>query len=282
MRRFIIICSALLTIAGCAQNRVEVKPVEAAPEPTMTEIAESNPSYWGYIDYLWAENGDSFSEEGFAAFLSDWIVEANKTGVSYTSFGYVPKESTENFDGIWAVAWKSKALRDEAWEKWIANKSAENLSENHSETITLGGEDYKNVFGFYAFRPREMSNPWNDIGPEQEPYNVDVMFCSFNEGQGADQLKSTISSEFSPWLDAYQEENPEASYNFSIEVPSYDPDPDFDYLWKNIHRNEAQANAGNAAWAETGGEIQKKFDTIATCQPPVRFAGYSFVDYDEA
>ena len=44
MRRFIIICSALLTIAGCAQDRVEVKPVEAAPEPTMTEIAESNPS----------------------------------------------------------------------------------------------------------------------------------------------------------------------------------------------------------------------------------------------
>ena len=278
MRHLTIIFSVLLIFVGCAQKETEVRVIDATPEPSMTEIAESNPAYWGYIDYLWAKNGESFSQEGFSAYLADWIDEANRTGVPYVSFGYVPTESNENFDGVWAVSWKSKALRDEAWDKWIANKSTEKLTSTHSSTINLGGENYKNVFGFYAFRPREMSNPWNDIGPNQEPYNVDIMFCSFNEGQGFEQIKEVVAAEFAPWLDDYEIANPEASYNFSIEVPSYQPDPAFDYIWKNIHRNTAQADAGNAAWAETGGEIQEKFDAIADCQPPARFAGYSFVD----
>ena len=220
MRHLTIIFSVLLIFVGCAQKETEVKVIDATPEPSMTEIAESNPAYWGYIDYLWAKNGESFSQEGFSAYLADWIDEANRTGVPYVSFGYVPTESNENFDGVWAVSWKSKALRDEAWDKWIANKSTEKLTSTHSSTINLGGENYKNVFGFYAFRPREMSNPWNDIGPNQEPYNVDIMFCSFNEGQGFEQIKEIVAAEFAPWLDDYEIANPEASYNFSIEVPS--------------------------------------------------------------
>ncbi|MFQ3263315.1 MAG: hypothetical protein ACI8W6_000632 [Porticoccaceae bacterium] len=247
----------------------------------MTELAEANPSYWGYIDYLWAENGDSFSDDGFAAYLADWIVEADALDVPYSSFGYVPSMPNENFDGIWAVAWKNKALRDEAWEKWIANGSSEKLASTHSQTLTLGGQNYENVFGFYAFRPRALSNPWDDIGPNQKPYNVDIMFCSFNDGQGYEQLRNTITNDLTPWLDAYELENPTASYNFSIEVPSYKPDPSFDYIWKNIHRNTVQADAGNAAWAATGSEIQEKFDDIANCQPPARFAGYSFVNEDD-
>ena len=282
MKRLLIICSAIFIIAGCSDKEAEVQTVEAAPEPTMTELAESNASYWGYIDYLWARNGDSFSQEGFSAYLADWIVEANATGVPYTSFGYVPAEPNENFDGVWAVAWKSKALRDEAWDKWLASDSTEKLASAHSGMITLGGEEYEDVYGFYAFRPREMSNPWNDIGPEQEPYNVDIMFCSFNDGQGFENLREVIAGDFSPWLDSYEAANPDTSYNFSIEVPSYQPDPAFDYIWKNIHRNSAQADAGNAAWTETGVAIQEKFDVVSTCQPPARFAGYSFVNDDEA
>jgi hypothetical protein len=279
MKKLIILFTVLLAVAGCTET--EDQAVTADPTPSMTELAEANPSYWGYIDYLWAENGDSFSDDGFAAYLADWIVEADAIDVPYSSFGYVPSMPNENFDGLWAVAWKSKALRDEAWDKWIANGSSEKLASTHSQTLTLGGQNYENVFGFYAFRPRALSNPWDDIGPDQKPYNVDIMFCSFNDGQGYEQLRDTITNDLTPWLDAYELENPTASYNFSIEVPSYKPDPSFDYIWKNIHRNTVQADAGNAAWAATGSEIQEKFDDIANCQPPARFAGYSFVNEDD-
>ena len=282
MKRLLIICSAIFVIAGCSDKEAEVQTVEAAPEPTMTELAESNASYWGYIDYLWARNGDSYSPEAFWNYTEDWIEEANATGVAYSSFGYVPAEPNENFDGIWAVSWRSKALRDEAWDKWLASGSTKKLASAHPDTITLGGDEYENVYGFYAFRPRELSNPWDDIGPEQDPYNVDIMFCSFNDGQGFENLREVIAGDFSPWLDSYEVTNPDTSYNFSIEVPSYQPDPPFDYIWKNIHRNSAQADAGNAAWVESGGDIQAKFDTIADCQPPARFAGYSFVNDDDA
>jgi hypothetical protein len=282
MKKLFITCLAMFAIAGCSEKEADVQSMEPAPELTMTQAAESNPSYWGYIDYLWAKNGDSFSQEGFAAYLADWVNEANRTNIPYTSFGYVPTESNENFDGVWAVSWKSKALRNQAWDNWMANGSAEKLASAHSGTLTLGGEDYENVYGFYAFRPREMSNPWNDIGPEQTPYNVDLMFCSFNDGKDFEDLRNVIVEEFSPWLDAYEAANAATSYNFSIEVPSYDPDPAFDYIWKNIHRNSDQADAGNAAWAESGGDIQDKFDSIADCQPPARFEGYSFVNEDEA
>tara|TARA_B100001093_G_scaffold485457_1_gene519826 strand:+ start:88 stop:936 length:849 start_codon:yes stop_codon:yes gene_type:complete len=282
MKRLLIICAAMFLIAGCSDKETEVKVVDTKPEPTMTELAESNDSYWGYIDYLWARNGDSYSPEAFWNYTEDWIEEANATGVAYSSFGYVPAEPNENFDGIWAVSWKSKALRDEAWDKWLARGSSKKLASANPDTITLGGEEYEHVYGFYAFRPRELSNPWDDIGPEQDPYNVDIMFCNFNAGQGFENLREVIAGDFSPWLDSYEAANPDASYNFSIEVPSYQPDPAFDYIWKNIHRNSAQADAGNAAWVESGGDIQAKFDTIADCQPPARFAGYSFVNDDEA
>ena len=282
MRKLIVICSVLLATVGCAQKEATVQSPAAVQAPSMTEIAEANPTYWGYIDYLWAKNGESFSEDAFAAYLADWLTEADATNVPYNSFGYVPVTPNEDFDGVWAVAWKSKALRDEAWKNWMANESTEKLTSTHSATINLGGENYENVFGFYAFRPREMSNPWiSEIGPDQTPYNVDIQFCNFNDGQGFDQLKDVVAAEFSPWLDAYDKKHPAASYNFSIEVPA-NADATFDYIWKNIHRNTLQANEGNAAWAETGGDIQAKFDAVAVCQPPGRFAGYSFRDYEEA
>ena len=75
--------------------------------------------------------------------------------------------------------------------------------------------------------------------------------------------------------------HPEKSYNFSIEIPD-SADSTFDYVWGNIHRNVLQANEGNAAWAETGGDIQAKFDAVSTCNPNTRFAGYSFRNDEEA
>ena len=179
MRKLIVICSVLLATVGCAQKEATVQSPAAVQAPSMTEIAEANPTYWGYIDYLWAKNGESFSEDAFAAYLADWLTEADATNVPYNSFGYVPVTPNEDFDGVWAVAWKSKALRDEAWKNWMANESTEKLT-------------------------------------------------------------------------------------------------------SNIHRNTLQANEGNAAWAETGGDIQAKFDAVAVCQPPGRFAGYSFRDDEEA
>jgi len=277
MKKLIVICSVLLAAAGCTQKEAQVESATTDPAPSMTQIAEASPNYWGYIDYLWAENGESFSDDAFSAYLADWVTEADATGIPYKSFGYVPAKPSENFDGIWAVAWKSKALRDEAWAKWTANGSTEKLHATHSGTIKLGGENYENVFGFYAFRPREMSNPWVSTGPEQTPYNVDILFCNFNDGQSFDQLKATVAADLSPWLDSYEKENPDASYNFSIEVPA-NAEATFDYIWKHIHRNSTQADAGNAAWAETGVEIQEKFNTVATCEPATRFAGYSFRD----
>lgn len=277
MNKLIVICSLLLATAGCTQKDAQMESAATDPAPSMTQIAEASPGYWGYIDYLWAENGESFSDDAFSTYLADWVTEADATGVSYTSFGYLPVKPNENYDGLWAVAWKSKALRDEGWAKWTSNASTEKLNTTHSGTINLGGENYENVFGFYAFRPREMSNPWVSTGPDQTPYNVDTMFCNFNDGQGFDQLKKTISTDFSPWLDSYAKANPDDSYNFSIEVPAFE-EATFDYMWKNIHRTTMQANAGNAAWTDTGGEIQAKFDAVATCEPVTRFAGYSIRD----
>ena len=75
MKRLLIICSAIFIIAGCSDKESEVQKVEAVPEPTMTELAESNASYWGYIDYLWAKNGDSFSQEA----VSYTHLRANET-----------------------------------------------------------------------------------------------------------------------------------------------------------------------------------------------------------
>ena len=272
--------SSLSLLIACAsekdQSNQEVA-IEENSEPTMSEVAEANPSYWGYIDYLWASNGENFTQEKFSAYVQDWRVEADATDVAYTSFGYVPVEPDERFDGVWAVSWKSKALRDQAWEKWLSKGSTEKLAEKHEDFITLGGENYEDVFGFYAFRPREMSNPWvSQTGPDQAPYNVDIRFCNFNENMGFDDLREVINSDFYPWLDNYELSNPDDSYNFSIEVPTRE-DATFDYLWKNIHKTAEQADQGNNAWIESGLDIQGKFDSVSTCEPSngfSRFAGY--------
>ena len=99
MRQLTIILSVFLIFGGCAQKGADVKSADATPEPSMTAIAESNPASWGYIDYLWAKNGESFSQEGFSAYLDDWIAEANRTGVPSVSAGSVPTESHDNFCG---------------------------------------------------------------------------------------------------------------------------------------------------------------------------------------
>ena len=52
MKKLIILFTVLLAVAGC--TKTEDQAVAADPTPSMTELAEANPSYWGYIDYLWA------------------------------------------------------------------------------------------------------------------------------------------------------------------------------------------------------------------------------------
>ena len=89
MKKLIILFTVLLAVAGCTET--EDQAVTADPTPSMTELAEANPSYWGYIDYLWAENGDSFSDDGFAAYLADWIVEADAILHQYKLLMYLSK-----------------------------------------------------------------------------------------------------------------------------------------------------------------------------------------------
>lgn len=279
MKKLVALIPILLLLFACAQEQTETKTAEIVSTKTLTEMAESNPDYWGYIDYVWTKDGEAMSDESLAAYVIDWVKEADATGVPYNSYGYIPVEATDNYDGIWVVAWKSKALRDQAWEKWIANGSRAKLDAAHPDTIMVGGENYEDVYSFYSFRPREPAStePWAGVGTSEKPYNIDASLCSFKDGQGFDQLRDVLTNDFYPWLDTGVEEYP--GYTFSIEVPE-NQDADFDYLWKNLHPSAALADSGNADFQATGVAIQEKFDQVANCNPMTRFDGY-FIKLEE-
>jgi len=280
MKKYIVLIPILLLLFACAQEQTETKTAEIVSTKTLTEMAESNPDYWGYIDYVWVKDGEAMSEETFAAYVTDWVKEADATGVPYSSYGYVPVETTDNYDGIWVVAWKSKALRDSAWEKWTANGSRAKLDAAHPDTLVVGGDNYEDVYSFYSFRPRDPVGEWSvSTGSDQKPYNIDVTFCNFNEGQGFDQLRTVLTDDFYPWLAATEQDISADSYFFSIEIPE-NQDASYDYMWKNLHISAAEADAGSAAFQATGTAIQEKFDQVASCNPMTRFNGY-FIKLEE-
>ena len=78
LNHFACLSSLSLLLACASENEPSNQEVvsEENSEPTMNEVAEANPSYWGYIDYLWARNGENFTQEKFSAYVQDWRIEA--------------------------------------------------------------------------------------------------------------------------------------------------------------------------------------------------------------
>jgi len=235
---------------------------------------ESLENYGGYIEYVWVNAGENNSPETFSGFVADWNGEMDAQGSSISAFAYLPTQENDNWDGLWVNAFPNKAARNEAWARYAEAGTEDRLASAHPGVIEPVGETYgDNAYGFYRFDPGELPTPAMSpsVGPDQTPYAVGALFCSFNDGQGWEELSAAISGSYVPWLASL--EGMETGYAFAIEVPDFETDQ-FDYLWKNIHQTADGAAAGGAAWAETGGDVQATFDEIATCTEPSYSTAY--------
>lgn len=250
--------------------------VDAAVEVAEVEVMdpESFDNYGGYIEYVWLKAGENNSPETFSAFVADWNAATDEAGSEMSAYAYVPMQENENWDGLWVNAFPNKAARNEAWASYEAAGTEAALAAAHPGVIEPVGETYgDNAYGFYRYDAEDL--PTNTMtastGPDQTPYAVGVLACSFNEGQSWDELGAAIETSYIPWLATLDEDT--SGYAMAIEVPDFETDQ-FDYLWKNIHQTAEGAAEGGAAWAETGAEVQAVLESIATCGEQSFSAGY--------
>jgi hypothetical protein len=98
-------------------------------------------------------------------------------------------------------------------------------------------------------------------------FNSNYMACSYNEGQGADELISSIDS-FDAWLDS--DENIDAPYGFMVLAPDYETE-EFDFIWGDFHQTVENREEGTANFLAKAPNIQAAFDEVASCQEVISY-----------
>jgi len=277
----ILLATTAVGVLVACQPATETAPEAEAAVDAVVETAEaeamdpeSADSYGGYIEYVWLKSGENNSPEAFSAFVADWNAATDEAGSDMSAYAYVPMEENENWDGLWVNAFPNKAARNDAWADYAAAGTEAALAAAHPGVIEPVGETYAdNAYGFYRYDVSDLptSTMTPSLGPDQTPYAVGVLACSFNEGQSWEELGALIETSYIPWLETVASDG--GGYALAIEVPDFETDQ-FDYLWKNIHETADSAAAGGAAWAESGADVQAAFEDVATCSDQSFSAGY--------
>ena len=271
MKNTVLLLAVMLLSVGCAkQDDMEMaEPVAAAP------AVENGPD--AYYEYLWCNEGEDFSQEKFAELTTNWnSVIDEMESPSLAAFAYVPRDvEVDEFDGLWVLRWESKSDSVEGWEAYAASEAAQAHEALYAAVLTCGNEVGVNRFGFDSYIPQPM--PATFTG-EPGPYFLTNTFCSFNEGKGPDDLRSTVMNQYLPMLSAGAEVNPQSSYWFMVGVPDFEERPagSYDFNWINYWQTVTEGEVSSAAFAESdeGQAMMMAFNNVASCQPAQSWDGY--------
>ena len=258
--RFICFIMFAGFLAGCSQPA----DTEGSADQTATQSsAPVEPD--AYYEFLWCEFGDNYTEEARDAYFASFNEIADSmTERGLRSFGYRPRDwESEDFDALWVNRWPDKEASEQGWAEWQAKGGNATLQGKHPGVLNCGQESGVNVFGYTTYIPKDIPASFNVESP---PYHVDNLFCSFNEGQGPEQLRSFVRDQYMPFLDRYAADNPDNSYWFAIGVPDVvlENYPQ-DFNWINYFKNSDEASVAIANYDNNEVEIQNAMAEVVTC-----------------
>lgn len=276
MRNILCLLAVMLFSVGCAkQDDVEMTEPVAADSSAEETAAGNGPD--AYYEYLWCNAGEDFSEEKFAELTTNWnSVIDEMQSPALAAFAYVPRDvEVDEFDGLWVLRWESKSDSLEGWDAYANSEAAQAHEALYATVLSCGDEVGVNRFGFNSYIPQPM--PATFTG-EPGPYFLTNTFCSFNEGKGPDDLRSTVMNKYLPMLSAGAEVNPQSSYWFMVGVPDFEERPagPYDFNWINYWQTLQEGEASSTAFAnsEEGQAMMTSFNEVASCQPAQSWDGY--------
>lgn len=96
------------------------------------------------------------------------------------------------------------------------------------------------------------------------------MFCSYNEGYGADDL-TAFAETHNAFMDDYEMANGTSGYWAATMAPFFEPEEEsaFDYMWFNGWTSDEERDAGWAAY--NAAAHASTADEFSTCNGPFVF-----------
>ena len=218
--------------------------------PTYSELGSDEYPQKFYVEYIPCELGPDYSPEAFAQdMLPGWqslLVEVDSKIVAAYGLGYESKPEDA----------------EEGWTTWAGYEKTAEWSEATSNILVCGNKE--DTFSFDAYMRRDVDS----LGEfDRTNFNSNYMACSYNEGQGADELISSIDS-FDAWLDS--DENIDAPYGFMVLAPDYETE-EFDFIWGDFHQTVENREEGTANFLAKAPNIQAAFDEVASCQEVISY-----------
>ena len=265
--KYLISVMVLLGLAACSSDTEEMAeaPVaEKAEMPAeMPAVADEPPMTIAMVEFVWHKKGPDFSEEALLAHTEKWAGIVDEAGWNLRSAAVItPRFDNPNAEFMWAMAWPSLEARNTAWSEWAESYEADWLASSEG-VFTY---DSETVPTFKPNRGRVSSMPTPVGGTGVREY----IFCSYNEGFGADDM-AAYRLAFNAYVDGVAAEAGPSSYWWAYLSPMFDPQPEnpFDFMWTNSWATDAERDAGQAAFVET--ELAAEAQTMLTCSDPFVF-----------
>lgn len=262
--KYLFSFAMVLGLVACGTDTEEAiveVPAAAIPEAQMT--ADEPPMSVAMVEFVWHKKGPEFSDEALLEHTEKWAAIVDEAGWNLRSASVItPRFENPNADFMWVMAWPSAEARNTAWTEWAASYEADWLASSEG-IFTYDSETVP------TFKPNRGRSP-AVITPVGGTGVREYLFCSYNEGFGADDM-AAYRLAFNAYVDTIAAEGGPSSYWWGYLSPMFDPDPEnpFDFVWSNSWGLDAERDAGQSAFAET--QLAADAQTMLTCSDPFVF-----------
>ncbi len=218
----------------------------------VTEVADV--TY--YNQFLPCTPGPDYSPENMRQMIVEWnSLEVMSDDLVWAG-GYAPKGDSNGQDnGWWELQWPSKEAADVAWEAWMADDVAQAWDKESDAVL----ECDNSAVSSWTFKTPGAESPDFDFSY----FATETYPCNLNDGMSSEDLMA-VAEKYNNWV----AENGTAEAYFYGIYEALDEDAMFDFLWLNFHQSFEGLEAGNANFAENGGDMQASFDKVASCRTP--------------
>lgn len=86
------------------------------PTPDVAATPSPEPISQQFVEYVWHEKGENFSDEALNKKIAEWNAIFDETGYDVIGANILtPRQPNEDYDFVWVMRWPSIAARDAAW-----------------------------------------------------------------------------------------------------------------------------------------------------------------------
>ena len=259
MLRLLIIIFGGFLISACNKSG----DTEVAAESAAVEAA--NPEPVAYYEYLWCKQGENWSQDTSAAYISDWNKEIDAMSDNLDgAAGYVPRGWTdEGYDGLWVLRWADKAASDRGWAEYAASGAQERLEEKYPDRLDCGNTSGTDRFGFEMYAPIDAPDGF----ASDSNYFLRNQFCNFKEGKSVDDLRPVVRDQFVPSIQAGKAEGLYESFWFMLGVPDYEGEDVRDFNWIEFTETEEESATNESVFqgSDEGQKIVENFYDVVDC-----------------